>query len=337
MEKVQLGLIGTGEIGVVHARNLAERVRGADLLALADRRVEAAQRCAAQNGVLRVHGDYRAILEDPQVQAVVICTTPDSHAGIVREAAQAGKHIFCEKPLGIGLQETQAAVSAVDKARVKLQVGFNRRFDPHFQRLHDDIRGGRIGKPHSLHIVSRDPEPPGQDYHRLSGGILMDMTIHDFDIARHLLDAEVEEIFAAASVLIAPWLGEADDFDTAALTLRFQGGAIGVIENSCRAVFGYDQRIEAFGEKGMIAVGNPAVHTAVVADESGYLASPPPRFFIDRYQESYLREMEAFVSAILSDDSPPVTGRDGLIALQMALAARRSLEEARPVKVTASQ
>jgi myo-inositol 2-dehydrogenase/D-chiro-inositol 1-dehydrogenase len=331
MENVRIGILGAGRIGTVHAENLVRRVPGAQVVAIADVRPEAAERCARELGITKAYADPAPILGDPTVDAVFICTSTDTHAPLIEAAARAGKHIFCEKPIALELPAIARALDVVRQAGVKLQVGFNRRFDPNFARVREAIAEGTIGRLHLLHIASRDPEPPPPEYVKVSGGIFLDMTIHDFDMARFLMGEEAVEIYAAGSVLVDKRIGELGDVDTAVVTLRFASGAIGVIENSRRAVYGYDQRVEVFGEKGMLQANNPHLDTVVWADGNGDHRARISHFFMDRYAESFVRETRAFVTSIREDTSPPVTGEDGRIPVVMAHAAKRSLAEGRPV------
>jgi len=332
VNQVSIAVIGVGRIGRLHAENLAHRIPGADLVAVSDVNPEALANCAADLGVTAV-ADHRAIMEMADVHAVAICSSTDTHAQIIAQAAAAGKHVFCEKPIALDLGEIDRALAAVAQARVKLQLGFNRRFDPNFRRLRDLVAEGKVGQPHQLRITSRDPDPPPLDYLKRSGGIFLDMTIHDFDLARYLIGDEVQEVFAAAAVMLDPSIAEAGDVDTATVFLRFRTGATGVIENSRRAIYGYDQRVEVFGSAGLLAVPNIAPDSVMLSAADGIHAPLPHPFFLERYAESYLAEMKEFVSSLLTDSPPPVTGRDGRIALLMGLAARKSHQENRPVKL----
>jgi len=329
---VRIGIIGVGRIGRLHAENIVRYVHGAEVVAVADIVEEAARRCAEDLGIPRAFADYRAILEDKTTDAILICTSTDTHAEIIRAAAAARKHIFCEKPLALDLSEIDAALAAVEEAGVILQVGFNRRFDPNFRRLKELLAKGAIGRPWLLKITSYDPAPPPVSYIRVSGGIFLDMTIHDFDMARFLL-GEVEEVFASGSVLVGPEIGEMGDVVTAVVTLRFESGALGVITNCRKATYGYDQRIEVLGEKGALFAENPRPFTAILANEAGYCTSPLYHFFVERYREAYIAEMEAFVAAIKEGKEPPVTGWDGKIPVVMGYAAQKSFAERRPVKL----
>src|SRR5512147_2731528 len=255
---LRFGVIGAGRIGKIHAENLATRISGVEVAAIADVDSKAAQELAIRLHVPVAVEDYHAILADPTIDAVAICSSTDTHARIVIEAAQAGKHIFCEKPIDHNLAKIDAALDAVDKAGVKLQIGFNRRFDPNFRKVRQMVRDGKIGDVHILRITSRDPAPPPIEYVKVSGGIFFDMAIHDFDMVRYLSGDEVEEVYVVGGVLVDPRIGEVGDIDTAITALTFKGGAIGSIDNSRKAVYGYDQRVEVFGSEGMVTALNNA-------------------------------------------------------------------------------
>ena len=330
--KVRIGLIGAGRIGRLHADNLAYRIPEADLVAVSDIFAKAAEELAARLGAT-AYTDPQPILENADIDAVLICSSTDTHAALIEAAAQAGKHIFCEKPIALDLAAIDRALDAVDRAGVKLQIGFNRRFDPNFRRVRQIVASGEIGQPHILRITSRDPAPPPIEYIKVSGGIFVDMTIHDFDMARYLMGSEVEQVYAAAAVLVDPAIGQAGDVDTAVITLTFANGALGVIDNSRRAVYGYDQRVEVFGSGGMVRADNNYPNTAVISDENRVHRDLPLNFFMERYTESYIAEMRAFVDCILHDTPPPVTGLDGRIPVVMGLAARQSFIEKRPVRL----
>ncbi len=331
--EVNVGLIGAGRIGRVHAEILAYRLPQANLVAVSDIFLDAAKQCAADFQIPSAYNDHRRILEDETITAVVICSSTDTHAPFISEAAEAGKHIFCEKPIAHDLQKIDQALEAVSRNNVKLQIGFNRRFDPNFKQARDLIAAGEIGTPHIVHIISRDPSPPPLDYIKISGGIFLDQTIHDFDMARFLIDSEVEEIYAAGGVMVDPAIGEAGDIDTAVITLRYANGVIGTIDNSRQAVYGYDQRMEIFGSAGSVMVGNDTPHRAVLSNTGGVHAALPLHFFLERYMDSYLFEMKAFIEAIQQDKTPSVTGIDGRIPVVMGLAAWKSYRENRPVKL----
>ena len=331
---VNIGVIGAGRIGRVHAGHLAHRIPEANVVAVADVVLAAAQKCAADLRIPAAVADYRAILDNPDIEAVVICSSTDTHAQLIGEAARAGKHIFCEKPIDHDLQKIDRALEAVARAGVKLQIGFNRRFDAGFKRAHDMVVEGKIGQPHIVRITSRDPAPPPIEYVRVSGGIFLDMTIHDFDMARYLIGCEVEEVYAAGAVLVDPGIGQAGDLDTVLVTLHYANGALGSIDNSRRAVYGYDQRVEVFGSEGSIVVANRTPDDAVYANAAGVHSALPLYFFIERYTEAFVAEMKEFITCIRDDRSPSVTGIDGRIPVAMGLAAWKSYRENRPVKLS---
>lgn len=334
--RINVGVIGLGRIGKLHAEHLALRIPEANLAAISEikKQLDAAKDFAERFRVPQVTKDHHEILRNPDIDAVVICTPTNTHSQIIAEAAQAGKHIFCEKPIAPELSSVDEALAAVRQAGVKFQVGFNRRFDPNFAQVKRDILEGKAGIPlHSIHIVSRDPAPPSLEFIKGSGGIFMDMTIHDFDMARFLMDSEVEELSAFGSVMIDPKIGEAGDIDTALTVLTFVGGTICTIDNSRRAVYGYDQRVEVFGGGGSIATENQTLYRTVISNYEGIHTPKPLDFFMERYTESYIAEMQAFVEAILNDTPTPVSGTDGRIAIVMALAAKKSYLEKRTVKL----
>ncbi|MGQ9490520.1 MAG: inositol 2-dehydrogenase [Anaerolineae bacterium] len=330
---LNIGIIGAGRIGKVHAATVAYRIPSAHVAAIADVNLAAAQQVAAQFGVPVATDDPAAIFESKDIHAVFICSSTNTHAQFIEAAAAAGKHIFCEKPIALDLAAIDRALAAVEKAGVKLQVGFNRRFDANFARVRQAIISGEIGEPALLHIISRDPAPPPIEYIKNSGGMFLDMTIHDFDMARFLIGAEVAELYVQAGVTVDPAIGEADDVDTAVIMLRFTNGVIGTIDNCRRAAYGYDQRVEVFGSKGAIATANNYPNSATISDAASVRRDPPLNFFMDRYTESFAAEVAAFVDAVQNDRPTPVTGHDGRVPVVMGLAALKSHRENRPVKL----
>jgi len=333
MRQINIAVIGTGRMGSVHARNLARHIPEANLAAVCDIRLGVAQSVADELGIRRVVRDYHELLADRDIEAVLIATSTDAHAFIVQDAAAAGKHIFCEKPLALDLSDIDEALAAVDKAGVKLQVGFNRRFDKSFRRVREVVASGAIGRPCILRITNRDPLPPSVEYARASGGMFLDMTIHDFDMARYQI-GEVEEVYAIGSVLVAPELAGVGDVDTDVVTLRFANGALGVIDNSRQAVYGYDQRLEVFCSNGVAMAGNEAEHTVVTGIQDGFHAARPPYFFMQRYEPCYVDEVREFIECVRDDRPTPVTGHDGRMAVVMGYAAWKSCRENRPVKLS---
>lgn len=330
---LNIGIIGAGRIGKVHAETLSFRIPEAIPAAITDINRSMAQEVAARCGISRVSASAEEILSDAKIDAVMICSPTDTHAELVVRAAEAGKHIFCEKPIDHSLAKIDRALAAVQKAGVKLQVGFNRRFDANFARVRKSVTSGEIGTPHLMHIISRDPGPPAISYIKVSGGIFLDMSIHDFDMARFLMGDEVESVYTAAAVRVDPEIGKAGDLDTALTVLQFKGGAIATIDNSRKAVYGYDQRVEILGSAGAIATGNCFPNQAVISTATEIRRDLPLNFFMERYTESFVNEMQAFVHAVLQDQPTQVNGMDGKLAVLIGLAARKSYDEQRPVRL----
>ena len=333
MKKLKLGVIGAGRIGKVHTATLVQSVPQADVVAIADINSASADELAKTFGITSVFTDYMDVINHQDVEAVVICSPTDTHAKYVVDAARAGKHIFCEKPVDLSLDVIKGAIEAADNAGVKLMVGFNRRFDPNFLKIKQLVRDGKIGLPHILKITSRDPAPPPAEYSATSGGMFMDMTIHDFDMARYITGSEVVEVYTKASVLVDPAIGKAGDVDTAVITLTFENGAIGVIDNSRKAVYGYDQRVEIFGSGGMACADNNYPENHRYYSSESVQGSLPLNFFMDRYLEAYANEMKIFCDAVINNLQLPVSGTDGLMSVAIALASKKSYLENRPVRL----
>ena len=331
--KVNLAVIGTGRMGSVHMRNIVRQIPEANLVAACDIRLEVAQAVADECGIPRVVQDYHDLLSDKDIEAILIATSTPTHAFIMKDVAKAGKHIFCEKPLALDLAEIDEALVEVQKAGVKLQVGFNRRFDKSFQKVHDIVASGEIGRPCILRITDRDPDFPAMEFMRASGGIFLDLAIHDFDMVRYQV-GEVDEVYAIGSVLINPELNEFNDVDTDVVTLKFANGAVGAIDNSRKAVYGYDQRLEVFCSNGTAMAENETESTVVKGNTDGFLSAKPPYFFMQRYAPCYVEEVRQFIECVRDDKPTPTTGADGRAAVVLGYAAGKSLRENRPVKVS---
>src|SRR3954462_10361227 len=329
---LRVGVIGVGRIGRMHAELLARRVPGAAVGAVYDAHAETARVVGTALGV-QVAGSVDEMLAAADVDAIAICTSTDTHADLIVAAARAGKAIFCEKPVSLNLAEVDRALEAVEHAGVPFQIGFNRRFAPAHASVRAAVAAGELGDPQLVRITSRDPAPPPIEYIRVSGGIFLDMTIHDFDMARYVPSSEVAEVFARGAVRVDPAIGEAGDIDTAVVLLEHESGCLTSIDNSRQAVYGYDQRVEVFGSQGMAATENPLAHSGVIRTAEGTRAPVLPYFYLERYTASSLREAEAFVAALAAGVTPPVTTVDARAPLVIGLAAGRSLREGRPVRV----
>jgi myo-inositol 2-dehydrogenase / D-chiro-inositol 1-dehydrogenase len=331
MTSLTVGIIGAGRIGKLHVDNL-RKLPQIRIKSVSDVVIDHLEAWGKEKQIEVLTNDYHELLEDPDIQAVFICSPTNTHATIIKEAALAGKDIFCEKPVSFSVEETEEALAVVEKAGVKLQIGFNRRYDPNFRRIQTIVEDGQIGQPHILRITSRDPQPPGVDYVRASGGLFMDMMIHDFDMARYVIGSEVVEVSAAGAVLVDPAIGEVGDIDTAIVTLKFANGALGVIDNSRQAVYGYDQRLEVFGAKGAAQADNNRPTTVEVSTAESVTKDKPLYFFLERYTQAYIDEVVEFASAILDNTEITCTGFDGLQAQKIARAAKESLEKGVPVQ-----
>ena len=334
MKQLNIGIIGAGRIGKVHMQSITYNVPTAKVLGITDVFKDGLQDLADKYGIEKVYNDYKEMLADKDIDAVLVCSSTDTHADISIEAAEAGKHVFCEKPVDLTPEKVQAVIDAVAKAGVKLQVGFNRRFDHNFAHVRSLINDGKVGNLELIKITSRDPEPPPAEYAAVSGGMFLDMTIHDFDMARFLAGSDVTEVYASATCLVDPAIGEAGDVDTAIINLKFENGALGVIDNSRRAAYGYDQRIEVFGSNGAAMAANDTPTNVTIMNAEGVTTDKPLYFFLERYMQSFRDEMIQFVDAVLNDKETPTTGVDGLNSILVALAAKKSVKEGRPVKIS---
>lgn len=336
---LKIGIIGAGRIGKVHLESISYHVKNATVTAMADPFMnEETEKLIRSYGVSKVTKDYKDILNDKDIDAVLVCSSTDTHAAISIEAINAGKHVFCEKPVDHSIEKIQAVADALkEHPDIKFQVGFNRRFDHNFAAIRKAYDDGKIGEAHILKITSRDPKPPNPAYIKVSGGIFLDMTIHDFDMACFLTDSDVEELYVNSAVLVDPAIGEQGDVDTAIITMKMANGALAVIDNSRKAAYGYDQRAELFGSKGMVATSNDTVSSAVISNADGVTGEKPLFFFLERYMGSFSEEMRQFTEAVINDTEVPVGIHAGLQSVKIGLAARKSVEEHRPVKISEIQ
>lgn len=324
---VRFGVVGCGAMGRIHARNIAA-ARDAELAAVADLDTVLAQAIAEETAPSNVYAHEQSVLDDEGIDAVVIATEPETHAELIAAAARAGKHVFCEKPVGVSVTDADSALRAVESAGVQLMIGFNRRFDPAFSQLKSTIESGAVGPLCTLHIFSRDPAA-GTASPQGARDLFLDTTIHDFDMVRFLSGEEVESIHVSGNQF-----GDGrGDPDTAISVLTLVSGAIAVIDNSRLSAHGYDQRIEVFGPAGEAAVPNVRLHDVRTSGPEGSTIAPPLSFFTERYSQSYKAEIEAFTECLQRGVSPPVSGGDGRAALVLAIAAQRSYHEGRLVSL----
>ncbi|MDH5603136.1 MAG: inositol 2-dehydrogenase [Cyclobacteriaceae bacterium] len=332
MNTIKVGIIGIGRIGQIHLHNLVTKFPMVEVTAIADI-APSSQSHAEQYNLPHFYTDFRELIHDEKVEAVVICSPTDRHAEHITEAVKAGKDIFCEKPLDLTLEKARELMDAVDQSGVKFMLGFNRRFDPNFIKIKSLVKAGKVGDVQIIRITSRDPAPPPVSYIKSSGGMFLDMTIHDFDMARHMAASEVKEVFAVGRNMVNPEIGQAGDIDTALITLTFENGALATIDNSRQAVYGYDQRVEVFGSGGMAGTTNNTPDNHYFYDKDGQHGALPLNFFMDRYTDSYLNEMKEFIDCILQDLKPGVGAKDGLMSLAIGKAANLSMKENRPVSI----
>jgi len=331
--KLRCAVIGAGRIGQIHATNIAQRVAGAELVAVADVRLDAARDLAARLNVPNVYADYREAIALASVDTVVVCTPTSTHYDVIMAAAARGLRIFTEKPVDLDLAKIDAIIAEVARRKVPFMVGFQRRYDPDFARMRAVVRDGGVGAVHVVRITSRDAVPPPESFIPTSGGLFLDMTIHDLDMVRFLTGSEVAGVYAKATVLVDPMFARAGDVDTAVITLTLENGALACIDNSRKAVYGQDQRAEVFGSSGMVSSANHVIDRVVRADEAGSHGSRLMSFFPERYADAYRLEMQAFVDLVQAGRPMDVTGHDGRQAVAIALAVQQSARDGRFVQL----
>ena len=333
---IQVGIIGAGRIGQVHARSILTGVPEAHIAAIADPYMKPEVAAWAKSvGIDDVYDDYHRILDDPKIEAVLICASTTMHAQISLEAIAAGKHIFCEKPVDQSverIEEVRAALEASPKPLI-YQVGFNRRYDHNYRALKKVVEDGKIGEVQFVRVSSRDPEPPPAGYVAVSGGIFMDMMIHDLDMVRYLSGQDIVEVYAQGACLIDPAIGEAGDVDTCTITMKLANGALATVDGSRKAVYGYDQRGEVFGSKGCATTQNDTASNVVLSNVDGVTGEKPLWFFLERYMGSYQAEVREFIECILKGEQPKVGIQDGLDSIKLAIACLKSMRENRPVRI----
>lgn len=331
MEKLKVGIAGLGRIGKIHLNNLLQ-MSNVNVIAAMDPNIETLK-YAENKGVKLILKTYKDLLNVDDIEALIICTPTDTHADYVELAALAGKHVFCEKPLDLNINRVLEVLEIVKKTKIKLMIGFNRRFDNEFRRVKKRIENGDIGEPYLVKITSRDPSPPPLSYIKHSGGLFLDMTIHDFDMARFIVKKEVEEVYARGAALTDNKISEVGDIDIAVIILKYTDSTMAVIDNSRKASYGYDQRLEVFGSKGMVQGNNSNQDNHTLYNEKGVESSLPMHFFLERYADAYIVEIKNFADSLINNKSIPVSGIDGLESLRIGLAAKKSFQENRPVKL----
>ncbi len=329
-KRVKIGIAGAGRIGQRHTENLLTQIPNAHLVAVADVEKKKAQELAEKCGKIRWYHDYERMLEQKDIEAVLISASTNVHKEIIINAAKKGKHIFCEKPIALTLEETNEALAAVQKARVLMQVGFMRRFDSALFSAKEEIDKGTIGKPLVFNAVSRDPEGPSLAYARVSGGLFVDSSIHDIDLARWFMGSEVEKVYAEGRVLIYPEYKEFGDVDVALTTLTFKNGSLANIENSRRSGYGYDTRVEIVGSEGTLQVGYLRNSRFLLLNKSGVSHDVVPSW-VERFTGAFVHELQHFMDCVIDNKTPLVTGVDGKKALEIALAATKSCQKGIPV------
>ncbi len=331
MGKLKFAVAGLGRIGRIHLENLLQMER-IEVVAVMDP-MEEPRTYAKNKNISYITSSFTEMLTITDIDAVVICSPTNTHADYVKLAAKSGKHIFCEKPLDLSLDRVIEVLDVVKESDVKLMLGFNRRFDKEFKKIQELVKNGEIGDPHIVKITSRDPEAPPVSYIKQSGGLFLDMTIHDFDMARFVVNKEVVEVYAKGAVLIDPAIGEAGDIDTAVIILTYEDGSMAIIDNSREAAYGYDQRVEVFGSKGLVKANNNFHDSHKLYTRQGIQGALPLNFFLERYAESYKTEISDFITSLENDEETPVNGEDGKLSLIIGLAAIKSIQENRPVKI----
>ncbi|MFW9952285.1 MAG: inositol 2-dehydrogenase [Candidatus Thorarchaeota archaeon] len=334
-KKFTVGVIGAGRIGKIHIENVLRKISNVKLKVVADVKIDDNLKSWANRiGISSLTNNPYDIIKDSEIDTIIIASSTNSHSEFIQLAAKAQKSIFCEKPLDTDLNRIKETLNIVNQEGVKLMIGFNRRFDRNFRKIKELIRSGQIGIPQIIKITSRDPALPPMDYIKASGGLFIDMTIHDWDMAQFQMGSDVEEVYTKGAALIEPEITNLGDIDTAVAVLKFENGALGIIDNSRQAVYGYDQRVEVFGSNGCIIADNEPTNTITLFTANLTKKDNIPYFFLERYMDSYEAELLYFFKCLNSEEQPFPDGNDGLKSVLVALAAQRSLIENRPVKIS---
>ncbi|TLV04895.1 inositol 2-dehydrogenase [Klebsiella indica] len=331
---IKVGIIGIGRIGRIHGESIVRFVKGAEVKAIADNFIDVnGKEWAHSLGIKNIYTDYKKLLLDEEIDAVMICSPTETHSRLSIESIAARKHVFCEKPVDLDVFKINSVREALKGTNLKYQVGFMRRFDHNFKSIKNAISSGKIGSQRILKLTSRDPAPPSLAYLEKSGGLFLDMTIHDFDAIRFLSGSEVIEVFAQGAVMTTPSIKEVGDIDTGVVILKLSNGATAIVDNCRQTAYGYDQRAEVFGERGCVAIDNDTFSSSMLSDSNGVHLEKPLDFFLERYKNAYIEEIHSFIHSIESGDNPEVSVEDGLEAVMISLSAQKSLKENRPVKI----
>lgn len=332
MKKYRVGMIGVGRIGRLHVENITSFIPRLEIVAAADVAIDASREWLESKGIKELYTDYRDLLKNDDIEAVIIASATDTHKEIAIAAAEAKKQIFCEKPIDQAVVNNEEVVRAIESAGVLFQVGFNRRFDHNFARVRQLVEDGSIGEVQIIRISSRDPAPPPLHYLKVSGGLFLDMMIHDFDMVRYLSGLEVRRVTAHGANLIDPKIKEEGDIDTAVVTLELSNGALAVIDNSRQAVYGYDQRVEVFGSKGQAVAYNDAPNNVEFYSEDAIRKDKIYYFYLDRYTRAFVDQFNTFADALEGKRGGPGV-IDGLRAVEIGVAAGQSLREGKTVEL----
>jgi len=333
-KSIKIGVIGVGRIGKLHINNLVKSVPGAELIGIADINADEELIKWAENlGIKNIYRDPYELINRPDLEAIVICSSTNTHVDVMIAAAEAGKNIFLEKPIDLELKKALEGIKAVEKSGVKIQLGYVRRFDHNYKKVREIVASGKLGKPHIIKITSRDACPPTFEYAKVSGGLFFDMSIHDFDMARYLSDSEAEEISAFGAVMMDPQLKEIGDIDAATIMLRMKNGVLCIIDNVRKSGYGYDLRSEVECENGCVQSGNDSPTTTIISTMDGVISDLPKWFFVERFEEAFRDEMISFVDDIRNNRTPQIGLQDGLASILIATAAKKSVEEGRIVNI----
>ena len=330
-KKICIGIIGVGRIGKIHLKNLFNQFKSVEIGAISDTDKKVEKFCKKYN-IKKFYKSYKSLIIDKSIDAVLICSPTNLHSQQIIFAAKHNKDIFCEKPVDLSLEKTKEVLNIINKTKIKFMIGFNRRFDPDFMKVKRMVNNGKIGKVQIIKITSRDPNPPSIDYIKNSGGLFIDMTIHDFDMACNMANAKVSEVYATGNTTNKK-INRVGDIDTALTTLKFENGIICSIDNSRKSVYGYDQRIEIFGSKGMCGITNKNNKRTFLINGKEITKPFPKDFFITRYKQAYINEMREFINCLINKDVPSVGIENAIMSIRIALAAKLSYKENRKIEL----